>query len=103
MSRLTVVESPWRASPGKDTTIDQLARALDQFPQLVLEVAPLTFEISFVLDAGADEAPASDDLAVAMFGEAEGYLVEDSGTFRALEVVNLEAEDRHFEDDQDLV
>ena len=64
MSSLNITPNPWRAFPGQDTTIRQLTDAIQAFPELILDVAQVTFEISFILDFNAGIAVNRMEIAV---------------------------------------
>ncbi len=103
MSELNVTPNPWRAFPSQDTTIRQLQAAIEAFPELVLDVARVTFEISFELDFGHDKPPPSDELAAVLYPEDENLIVSETGTFprmkpEAIEKsFDAEAQDRNAE------
>ncbi len=84
MSELNVTPKPWRAYPSKDTTLRQLEAAILAFPELVLDVAPITFEISLKLGFDEDPPP-TDELAAVLYPLDENLIVSETGTFPALE------------------
>lgn len=100
MSSLNVAPTPWRAYPGPETTIAQLTAAITAFPQLVIDVAPVTMEISLSVDFAGDAPPSAEDLAAVMFPNDDELIVSETGNFARL--VEEEANDRHFEEDADL-
>lgn len=101
MSSLNVTPSPWRAYPGPETTIAQLTAAIMAFPQLVIDVAPVTMEISLSVDFQADPPPTTADLAAVMFPD-DDELITSEDTVAGLRALDQEAQDRHAEQDLDL-
>lgn len=102
MSSLTIRPKPWAAYPDQTTTLAQLAVALTEF-DLEIQVDQ-DLEVLLVQSYGTEqEPPSAEELAQALYGAEADYLIEDSGIHRAVDLADLEARDRHFEDDQDLV
>ena len=103
MSELNITPKPWRAYPSKDTTLRQLEAAILAFPELVLDVAPITFEISLKLGFDEDPPP-TDELAAVLYPEDENLIVSETGTFPRMKPADAieksfdaEAQDRNAE------
>ena len=101
MSSLNITPNPWRAFPGQDTTIRQLTDAIQAFPELILDVAQVTFEISFILDFNAGRPPKTDELAAVLYPDDDELIISED-TSVGLRAIDAEAMDRHIEQDLDL-
>ena len=99
MSSLTVRKKPWAAFPTPDTTIEQLARAVNAFGLEVVVTLDGTVYLGLP-ELPGDAPPNTDALAEVMYAGADPDLLvaEETGEHQRLEeAFEAEAKDRHEE------
>lgn len=96
MSTLTVRKTPWAAYPSPDTTLEQLARAVNAYGLEV--VVTLDGEVYLGLPMlPGDGPPATEKLAEVMYGGTDPELLVTEETGEHERLFDLEAQDRNAE------
>lgn len=74
----------WLATPSSKTTVEELQRGLEAFPDLKVIVE--CHELTIVRKNPNTEPPTTEDLAGAMFGvDNDATLVEETGQHRTID------------------